>query len=41
MKKKNDFATMAAELLIQARVSDPLKQLPENCRPTNIGVRYP
>jgi hypothetical protein len=33
-------ALAAAELLIEARKSGPINDLPDNCRPTNIGDVY-
>ena len=40
MKKKINLATKVAELLIQARFSEPLKEIPKYCRPRNIEEVY-
>ena len=40
MVNREDLATEAAELLIQARFSEPLIELPEYCRPKNIEDVY-
>ena len=40
MNLDSNSAILAAKLLIEARKSGPINDLPENCRPSNISDAY-